>query len=346
MFRKIQKLHFVGIGGIGMSGIAELLLNLGYEVSGSDAERSPHHRPPRVPRRDRFRGARAANVEKADVVVVSSAVRPDNLEVVEAKRRQIPVIPRAEMLAELMRLKYSIAVAGAHGKTTTTSMIATVLVHGGYDPTAVIGGRLNAFGSNAKLGRGDFLVAEADESDGSFLKLSPTIAVVTNIDREHLDHYADLEEIQSAFVTFVNKVPFYGAAVLCLDDPNRPGDAPQDGAADRVLRHEQSGGPVRVARRVPGLRHVVRGALSRQSARHDPAAGSRPARRPELARRRRHRTGTRHSVRKDRSGPGGIPERGPPIPDQRGEGRRSGRRRLRPPSRGDRGDPERGPGRL
>jgi UDP-N-acetylmuramate--alanine ligase len=219
LFRKIRTIHFVGIGGIGMSGIAELLLNLGYDVSGSDARRSP------ITDRLSSLGARvyaghaAAHVENADVVVVSSAVRPDNPEVAEAKRRQIPVIPRAEMLAELARLKYSIAVAGAHGKTTTTSMIATVLVHAGYDPTAVIGGRLNAFGSNAKLGRGDFIVLEADESDGSFLKLSPTIAVVTNIDREHLDHYSGLEEIQSAFVTFVNKVPFYGAAVLCLDDP-------------------------------------------------------------------------------------------------------------------------------
>jgi len=220
MFRKIQKLHFVGIGGIGMSGIAELLLNLGYQVSGSDLKPGPVT--------DRLAalggkiciGHKASNVEGTNVVVISSAVRLDNVEVVEAKRLQIPVIPRAEMLAELMRLKYGVAVAGSHGKTTTTSMIATVLVNGGFDPTAVIGGRLNAFGSNAKLGKGDFLVAEADESDGSFLKLSPTIAVVTNIDREHLDYYANLEDIQAAFVSFVNKVPFYGAAVLCLDDPN------------------------------------------------------------------------------------------------------------------------------
>jgi UDP-N-acetylmuramate--alanine ligase len=220
MFRKIQKLHFVGIGGIGMSGIAELLLNLGYKVSGSDLKQSPVT--------DRLAtlggkihiGHSPANVEGSNVVVISSAVRSDNVEVVEAKRLQIPVIPRAEMLAELMRLKYGVAIAGSHGKTTATSMIATVLVNGGFDPTAVIGGRLNAFGSNAKLGKGDFLVAEADESDGSFLKLTPTIAVVTNIDREHLDHYANLEEIQAAFVAFANKVPFYGAAVLCLDDPN------------------------------------------------------------------------------------------------------------------------------
>ena len=220
MFRKIQKLHFVGIGGIGMSGIAELLLNLGYQVSGSDLKRSPLT--------DRLKtlggnikiGHDTGNIDGAHVVVISSAIRPDNVEVVEAKKQHIPVIPRVEMLAELMRLKYGVAVAGAHGKTTATSMIATVLVHGGLDPTAVIGGRLNAFGSNAKLGKGDFLVAEADESDGSFLKLSPAIAIVTNIDREHMDYYADLQEIRAAFVSFVNKVPFYGAAIVCLDNPN------------------------------------------------------------------------------------------------------------------------------
>jgi UDP-N-acetylmuramate--alanine ligase len=227
MFRKFQKLHFVGIGGIGMSGIAELLINLGYQVSGSDLRLSPVTERLAALGGKIFPGHSAKNVEGADVVVISSAVHSDNAEVIEAKRLQIPVIPRAEMLAELMRLKYGVAVAGSHGKTTTTSMIATVLVHGGFDPTAVIGGRLNAFGSNAKLGKGDFLVAEADESDGSFLKLSPAIAVVTNIDREHLDHYADLNEIQAAFVAFVNKVPFYGAAVLCLDDPNIQAIIPQ-----------------------------------------------------------------------------------------------------------------------
>ena len=220
MFKKFQKLHFVGIGGIGMSGIAELLINLGYQVSGSDLKQSAVTERLASLGATIYIGHDAAHVEGAHVVVTSSAIPSDNVEVVEAKRRQIPVIPRAEMLAELMRLKYGIAVAGSHGKTTTTSMIATVLLNGGFDPTAVIGGRLNALGSNAKLGKGDFLVAEADESDGSFLKLTPTIAVVTNIDREHLDHYANLQEIQSAFVAFINKVPFYGAAVLCLDDPN------------------------------------------------------------------------------------------------------------------------------
>jgi len=220
MFRKVQRVHFVGIGGIGMSGIAELLLNLGYGVSGSDIRRSPvTDRLAELGGRIHI-GHAADNVALANVVVVSSAVRQDNIEVMEAKRRQIPVIPRGEMLAELMRLKYSIAVAGAHGKTSTTSMVATVLVHAGYDPTAVIGGRLNALGSNAKLGSGEFIVAEADESDGSFLKLTPTIAIVTNIDREHLDHYGDFTAVQDAFVAFINKVPFYGAAILCLDDPN------------------------------------------------------------------------------------------------------------------------------
>ncbi len=220
MFGRVREIHFVGIGGIGMSGIAELLLNLGFSVSGSDIRPSPlTDRLAGLGGRIRI-GHAAENVLHAHVVVVSSAVRSDNVEVVEARRRQIPVIPRGEMLAELMRLKYSIAIAGAHGKTSTTSMVATVLVHAGYDPTAIIGGRLNALGSSAKLGAGEFIVAEADESDGSFLKLSPTLAIVTSIDREHLDHYGDLAAIQDAFVAFVNKAPFYGAAVLCLDDPN------------------------------------------------------------------------------------------------------------------------------
>jgi len=220
MFKKIQRIHFVGIGGIGMSGIAELLINRGYQVTGSDLRASA------ITDRLAALGGTISirhspeNVHGANVVVISSAVRPDNVEIVEARKRQIPVIPRAEMLAELMRLKYAVAVAGSHGKTTTTSMIATVLAHGGLDPTMVIGGRLNTIGGNAKLGTGEYLVAEADESDGSFLKLSPTLAVVTNIDREHLDHYPGLAEIQAAFAQFVNKVPFYGAAVLCLDDPN------------------------------------------------------------------------------------------------------------------------------
>jgi len=220
MKHRVRKVHFVGIGGIGMSGIAEVLLNLGYRISGSDlAESETTSRLQRLGA-EVFLGHRGENLKEADVVVVSSAIRPDNPEVIAAHERTIPVIPRAEMLAELMRMKYGVAVAGTHGKTTTTSMIATVLAHGGLDPTAVIGGKLNIFGSNAKLGQGELLVAEADESDGSFLKLSPTIAVVTNIDPEHLDHYPNLEAIQAAFLEFINKVPFYGLAVLCLDHEN------------------------------------------------------------------------------------------------------------------------------
>jgi UDP-N-acetylmuramate--alanine ligase len=220
MFSKFQHIHFVGIGGIGMSGIAEVLLNLGYRVSGSDVKRTAV-----TDRLEKLGGTiheghAASNIEGAHVLVTSTAVRQDNPEVTEAVRKQIPVIPRAEMLAELMRLKYGIAIAGSHGKTTTTSMTAYVLTQGGLDPTVVVGGRLNAWGSNAKLGKGDFILVEADESDKSFLKLSPTIAVVTNIDREHLDFYKDLDEIKSHFVQFVNKVPFYGAVIICLDDPN------------------------------------------------------------------------------------------------------------------------------
>jgi UDP-N-acetylmuramate--alanine ligase len=219
MLGKTRHIHFVGIGGIGMSGIAELLANLGYAVSGSDEKRSPvTDRLASLGIRVAY-GHEASNVGDADVVVISSAVRPSNPEVTEAVRRQIPVIPRAEMLAELMRLRYSIAVAGAHGKTTTTSMIALVLERAGLDPTAVIGGRLSAFGSNARLGRGELMVAEADESDRSFLKLFPTMAVITNIDREHLENYGGFDDLQQAFVDFANKVPFYGAVIACADDP-------------------------------------------------------------------------------------------------------------------------------
>ncbi len=220
MLGKTRRVHFIGIGGIGMSGIAELLANLEYVVSGSDEKTSA------VTDRLATLGIRvaqghdAANVGDADVVVVSSAVRASNPEVREAARRQIPVIPRAEMLAELMRLRFSIAVAGSHGKTTTTSMIALVLERAGLDPTAVIGGRLSAFGSNARLGRGELMVAEADESDRSFLKLFPTIAVMTNIDHEHLENYGGFDDLQQAFVDFANKVPFYGGVIACVDDPH------------------------------------------------------------------------------------------------------------------------------
>ena len=220
MYRKIRRIHFVGIGGIGMSGIAEVLLNLGYEISGSDLSSTDI-----TQRLDDLgaaihRGHDASHIGNADVVVTSTAVRPDNPEVISAHERNIPVIPRAEMLAELLKMKFSIAVSGSHGKTTTTSMVATLLAHGGLDPTIVIGGKLASIGSNARLGDGEVIVAEADESDGSFLKLSPCLAVITNIDREHMDHYSDLEEIKEAFLTFANIVPFYGSTILCLDDPN------------------------------------------------------------------------------------------------------------------------------
>jgi UDP-N-acetylmuramate--alanine ligase len=217
---KTRRVHFIGVGGIGMSGIAELLANLGYVVSGSDERRSP------LTDRLAALGVRVAighaaeHVSGADVVVVTSAVNARNPEVVEAVRLKIPVIPRAEMLAELMRLRFAIAVAGAHGKTTTTSMIALMLERAGLDPTAVIGGRLSAFGSNARLGRGELMVAEADESDRSFLKLFPTVAVITNIDHEHLESYGSFADLQQAFVDFANKVPFYGAVVACADDPH------------------------------------------------------------------------------------------------------------------------------
>ena len=221
MLGRTRRVHFVGVGGIGMSGIAELLANLGYEISGSDVKGSDA--TARLQQRFNVRiaeGHAAANVGEADVVVVSSAVRRTNPEIVEAERRGIPVIPRAEMLAELMRLHFAIAVAGSHGKTTTTSMIALVLERAGLDPTAVIGGRLSVFGSNARLGDSEYMVAEADESDRSFLMLWPSIAVVTNIDREHMESYRGFDELQQAFADFANKVPFYGSVVACADDSN------------------------------------------------------------------------------------------------------------------------------
>lgn len=221
MYGKIEKIHFVGIGGIGMSGIAEVLLNLGYKVSGSDLRESDTTERLRGLGGEIAIGHSEENLTNVDVVVTSTAVQTDNPEVIEAKRRMVPVIPRAEMLAELMRMKYGIAIAGTHGKTTTTSMVATVLTHAGIDPTIVIGGKLNTLGSNAKLGKGEYLVAEADESDGSFLKLSPSIAVVTNIDADHLDYYeGGIEQIKDTFIEFINKIPFYGLAILCLEDRN------------------------------------------------------------------------------------------------------------------------------
>jgi UDP-N-acetylmuramate--alanine ligase len=248
MFKRYQHIHFVGIGGIGMSGIAEILVNLGYRVSGSDQKRTET-----IERLERlgakvFTGHRAENVEGVHVVVYSSAVPRDNVELQTARQRQIPTIERAEMLAELMRLKYGIAVAGTHGKTTTTSMVGAVLAEGHYDPTIVVGGRVTNLGSNARLGQGEYLVAEADESDGSFLKLAPTIAVVTTIDAEHLDHYGSLDAIRAAFLTFVNKVPFYGAVVLCLDQPNIQMLLPH--VEKRIITYGLESGADLVARRL------------------------------------------------------------------------------------------------
>ena len=219
MFAKIQRIHFVGIGGIGMSGIAEVLLNLGYKISGSDVKSSAVTERLASLGATIFEGHAAANIAGSDVVVTSSAISIDNLEVAEARRLHVPVIPRAEMLAELMRLKYGIAIAGMHGKTTTTSMVAAVLAAGGLDPTVVVGGRVDAMGSNARLGKSHYLVAEADESDRSFLKLSPILSVVTNIDREHMDCYRSMRDVRRTFLEFMERVPFYGMVVGCNDDP-------------------------------------------------------------------------------------------------------------------------------
>jgi UDP-N-acetylmuramate--alanine ligase len=219
MFAKIQQIHFVGIGGIGMSGIAEVLLNLGYKVSGSDLKHSGVTQRLSGLGAAIFEGHRAENIAGAEVVVTSSAIAAENPEVVEAHKLHVPVIRRAEMLAELMRLKYGIAIAGMHGKTTTTSMVAAVLAGGGLDPTVVVGGRVDAMGSNARLGKSQYLVAEADESDRSFLKLSPILAVVTNIDREHMDCYRNMGDVKKTFLEFMDRVPFYGMVVACGDDP-------------------------------------------------------------------------------------------------------------------------------
>jgi len=254
MFAKAQRVHFIGIGGIGMSGIAEILLTLGYSVSGSDLRRSSVT--------DRlvslgatvFEGHAAANAVGSGVVVTSSAVNEKNPEVVEARERKIPVIQRAEMLAELMRLKYGIAVAGMHGKTTTTSMIATVLAAGNLDPTVVVGGRVDALGSNARLGKSQYLVAEADESDRSFLKLSPILSVVTNLDREHMDCYRDMEDVEAAFLEFMERVPFYGACTACIDNPQLAGLLPR--VQRRLFTYGMSSHADYVVRMLPPIEGV------------------------------------------------------------------------------------------
>ena len=258
MFATSQHAHFIGIGGIGMSGIAEILLNQKMKVSGSDLRRSPVT--------DRlaqlgaviYEGHEASHVAGATVVVTSSAVNPANPEVLEAHARKIPVIQRAEMLAELMRLKYGIAIAGMHGKTTTTSMVASVLGAGGLDPTVVVGGRVDAMGSNARLGSSQYLVAEADESDRSFLKLSPILAVVTNLDREHMDCYSDMDDVERAFLAFMDKVPFYGAVTACIDNPQLAAILPR--AHRRVFTY---GTAPEADYRVEPLPHRDRDAFSR-----------------------------------------------------------------------------------
>ena len=236
MKHKVRNIHFVGIGGSGMSGIAEVLVNQGYAVSGSDlGDNAATRRLQKMGARV-IRGHDAGNIAQADVLVVSTAVKPDNPEVVAARERHIPIVPRAQMLAELMRFKQGIAIAGTHGKTTTTSLVASILAEGGIDPTFVIGGRLNAAGANARLGTGDYLVAEADESDASFLLLSPMISVVTNIDADHMDTYGhDFGRVKQAFVDFLQRLPFYGVAVLCEDDPNVREIAPQ--VSKQIVRY-------------------------------------------------------------------------------------------------------------
>ena len=280
MYGRTHRIHLIGIGGAGMSGIAEVLLTMGYQVSGSDLKASDVTNRIVTLGGRVFIGHAASNVEGAQVVVFSSAVTPDNPELHAATAAAVPVIPRADMLAELMRMKYGVAVGGAHGKTTTTSMIAAVLARGGLDPTIVVGGRLHALGSNARLGHGPFLVAEADESDGSFLRLAPAVAVITNIDREHLDHYASLDDIRKAFVYFANRVPFYGVTVACADDPQVRAILPEvrkrlllygtaadadvraedvrlgaEGARFRVIAHGRPQGEIEL--RLPGHHNVL-----------------------------------------------------------------------------------------
>ena len=338
MFAKIQRIHFVGIGGIGMSGIAEVLLNLGYKISGSDLKSSAVTQRLAGLGAITFEGHRAENVAGAEVVVTSSAIAADNPEVAEARKLHIPVIQRAEMLAELMRLKYGIAIAGMHGKTTTTSMVAAVLAAGGLDPTVVVGGRVDAMGSNARLGKSQYLVAEADESDRSFLKLSPILSVVTNIDREHMDCYRNMRDVRQTFLEFMDRVPFYGMIVACNDDPILRKLLPQ--VQRRVVTYgtrrgsdflikpgtiEQQPGEHRPAEPFP---RQLRGRRSRRV--H--AARARAPQHPERDRRHRGRHRSRHSSRKHSRGSRELPRRRPPL-SVRGKSRRRQRdRRLRPPS--------------
>ncbi len=317
LYRRARRVHFVGVGGIGMSGIAEVLLNLGFEVSGSDL------RDTEITRRLARLGARVAvghaagHPDGADVVVVSTAIGPDNPEVRRARELRIPVIPRAEMLGELMRMKFAVAVTGTHGKTSTTSMIAVLLHHAGVDPTAVVGGRLNIFDSSARLGQSEFLVAEADESDGSFLQLFPTVAVVTNIEPEHVEHFGTLDRLLDAFTAFVHRLPFYGTAILCLDDPNVRAILPRLGRRIRSFwvparrRHPRRGDRHRV-RRQPARRRAAGTSLGTFR-----LAVPRPPWHPERAGGRRRRPGAGAGARRDPGGAGRIPGRGPALPAPR-----------------------------
>ena len=337
MLGRTRRIHFVGVGGSGMNGIAELLANLGYDVTGSDAKRSDvTDRLEQLGVRavDRTRGrARRSRGRRGDVVGHSGG-QPGGRR--KPGAAAIPVIPRAEMLAELMRLRYGIAIAGAHGKTTTTSMVALVLEQAGLDPTAVIGGRLSAFGSNARLGRGEYMVVEADESDRSFLKLSPSIAVITNIDREHMESYGSWENLQQAFADFANKVPFYGAVIACADDGPVRELLPT--LTRRVITYALSDrqadvvAPRHAAR---SLRVLLRRAAPRRGRRddgawHDAAQGSGAAQPPERARDGRGRAGSGRPVCAHGGGARGVPRRGAAIPDARRGTGRDGGRRLRP----------------
>ena len=322
MFANIQRIHFVGIGGIGMSGIAEVLLNLGYKVSGSDLKASAiTHRLAGLGAIT-FEGHRAENLSGAEVVVTSSAVARDNPEVAAAHARHIPVIPRAEMLAELMRLKYGIAIAGMHGKTTTTSMVAAVLAAGGLDPTVVIGGRVDAMGSNARVGNSEYFVAEADESDRSFLKLWPILAVVTNIDREHMDCYRDMADVERTFVEFLDHVPFYGMVVACNDNDDLRRILP--GVRRRIVTYGTregsdfriAGHPCRSRRRRPFRHQRLSRRLSGPRPRRIPVTRARRTQRPERDRGdcRRYRPGC--SSRQDPRGSGHFQRSRPSLSTQ------------------------------
>ena len=331
MFFRPQHLHFTGIGGIGMSGIAEVLLNLGYEISGSDLKLSATTERLAAMGARIFEGHDAANVAGARALVVSSAVDEQNPEVQEARRLQIPVIPRGELLAELMRLKYGIAVAGSHGKTTTTSMTATILNYAGLDPTVVVGGRPGPWAAPTPAsGRSDFLVVESDESDGSFLKLAPIIAVVTNIDREHLDHYPSLDAIRAAFIEFVNKVPFYGAAIVCLDDANVQGILPAIRAAPSPTAPPRR--PTWRPARSPAARSPAISACAAATPTWAVSTCGIPGRHNVLNATAAVAVALELEVKPDaiREALADVQRRGPPLPDARQGARHHRGRRLRP----------------